>query len=72
MAKTLELTFNGEDGGSVKISVRNPKDSLTPTEIKTAMEQMVQANIFTSSEGDIVGVKSARMIDRTTADIELV
>ena len=35
MAKTLELNFNAE-AGSAKVSVRNPKESLTRTEIKAA------------------------------------
>lgn len=70
MSKTLELNFDGEKG-PVKVSVRNPKDPISPAEIKAAMEKMVQANIFTSSNGDVVGVHSARLVDRTTQDIEL-
>jgi hypothetical protein len=70
MAKTLELNFDGERG-PVKISVRNPKDSLTPTAIKAAMDKMVLANVFASVNGDIVSVKNARLVDRTTQDIEL-
>jgi Protein of unknown function (DUF2922) len=70
MAKTLELTFDGEFG-PVKISIRNPKDSLTPAEIKAAMDKMVLANTFTSTNGSLVGTKSARLVDRTTADIVL-
>jgi hypothetical protein len=70
MAKTLELNFDGEYG-PVKISVRNPKASLTPAEIKAAMDKIVLANVFTSANGGIVSVKNARVIDRTTQDIEL-
>ncbi|KAB2328009.1 DUF2922 domain-containing protein [Cytobacillus depressus] len=70
MAKTLELHFDGERG-LVKVAIRNPKDPLSPAEIKAAMEKMVQANIFTSANGDLVGVKSARLVDRNTQDIEL-
>jgi Protein of unknown function (DUF2922) len=70
MAKTLELNFNGEFG-AVKVSVRNPKDTLTPAEIKAAMDRMVVANIFTSANGSLVSTKNARLLDRITQDIEL-
>lgn len=70
MAKTLELNFDAEVG-SAKISVRNPKENLTPAEIKAAMEKMVQANVFITAKGDLVRAVNARVIDRTTEDIEL-
>lgn len=70
MAKTLELNFGGEFG-PVKISVRNPKDSLTPAEIKAAMNKIVLAKVFTSSNGDIISATSARVVDRTIQDIVL-
>lgn len=71
MAKTLELTFDAEMG-SAKILVRNPKDSLSPAEIKNAMQGMIQSNVFNSSKGKLINVKSARIVDRLTQDIELV
>lgn len=70
MNKTLELNFDAEKG-PVKVSIRNPKNPVSPVEIKTAMEKMVQANIFTTTNGDLVAVKSARLVDRSTQDIEL-
>lgn len=70
MAKTLELNFDAEFGAA-KISVKNPKDSLTPAEIKTAMDAMVQADAFSSAKGSLVKANSARVIDRTTEDIVL-
>lgn len=70
MAKTLEMNFNAEFG-TTKISIKNPKDSLSPTEIKTAMEAMVQSNAFKTTKGDLIGVVDARVVERTTQDIEL-
>ena len=71
MAKTLELNFDGQYG-PVKISIKNPKETLTPAEIKAAMDKMVLANVFTSSNGGLVSAVSARLVDRTTQDIVLV
>jgi hypothetical protein len=70
MAKTLELNFDAEFGAA-KISVKNPKEPLTPAEIKTAMDAMVQSNAFSSAKGSLVKANSARVIDRTTEDIVL-
>jgi len=70
MAKTLELNFNAESG-SAKISVWNPKESLTPAEIKDAMEQLILADVFYSTNGKLVSAKDARIVDRTTQDIVL-
>lgn len=70
MAKTLELHFNAEDGAA-RISVRNPKDSLTPDEIKAAMDIIAQVDVFSSAKGKLVSAESARLVDRTSQDIDL-
>lgn len=69
MAKTLELIFNGEFG-SVKLSVKNPKDSLTPVEIQTVMDQIILANSISGRNGRLVSPNTARVVDHTTQDIE--
>ncbi|MGM9923196.1 MAG: DUF2922 domain-containing protein [Bacillus sp. (in: firmicutes)] len=70
MATTLELNFTAQDGPA-KMSIRNPKDSLTPAEIKAAMQGMTASGVFTSGNGQLVSAKSARLVDRVTQDIEL-
>lgn len=70
MAKTLELVFNATTGPT-KLSIRNPKNGLTPLEIKTAMNELIQANVFTSSKGNFESINSARYVDRSTEDIVL-
>jgi hypothetical protein len=68
--KTLELTFNAEFGPA-RISIRNPKEPIDPSQVKTVMNQLVAANVLKSSNGDLISPKSARVIDRETQDIEL-
>lgn len=70
MAKTLELNFEATFGPA-KISVRNPKESLSPAEIKDAMERMILANVFATGKGNLVSAKNAKVVDRTSQDIEL-
>jgi hypothetical protein len=71
MAKTLELMFDGENG-SVSISVRNPNESLTSAEIKTAMDELIATNTIQGRNGRIVSSKMARLVERTIEDIEFV
>jgi hypothetical protein len=71
MAKTLELNFDAL-AGPAKITIKNPKDSLTPAEIKAAMDEIVVSDAFMTTNGNLISAKGARMIDRTTQDIELV
>lgn len=70
MAKTLELVFNAEMG-EVKITVRNPKESLTPQEIKAAMDDMVASSVFATGKGRLISPKVARFIDRTIEEVQL-
>jgi hypothetical protein len=68
--KTLELTFNAEFG-TARIAIRNPKEPIDSAKVKAAMNQLVVADVFKTSNGDLVSPKSARVIDRETQDIEL-
>jgi hypothetical protein len=68
--KTLELTFNAEFG-TARIAIRNPKEPIDSAKVKAAMNQLVVADVFKTSNGDLVSPKSARVIDRETQDIVL-
>jgi hypothetical protein len=62
MSERLEMTFVNSAGTSSKISVDNPKEDLTLEEVQTGMASIVAANVFTSSGGDLVSAKSARIV----------
>jgi len=63
--QTLQMTFLNQAGGRVTISLDEPKDTLTSTEILAAMDLIIAKNIFSTSGGDLVTKDSARIIDRT-------
>lgn len=71
MAKTLELQFVNEEGKTAKLSIEEPKDSLTPTEISQAMDTILSANVFTSSGGKFVSKKGARIIERQVTEVPI-
>lgn len=65
MDKTLELIFGNQEGRTVRIMVRDPKDELSSEDIKGAMDAIVVQDVFTSSGGSLVETKGARVITRS-------
>lgn len=70
MAEKIELKFENEEGHVVTYSLDDPAE---PDEaaVNEAMDAIVSANVFSSSGGDIVTKKEARIVDRTVTDIPL-
>ena len=71
MAKTLELQFLNTAGKTVKISVDSPVEPVDQIALNAAMDQILAANIFISTDGEFVSKKGARIIDRTVTEIVL-
>lgn len=61
MTKTLEMTFVNQTGNEITLNLRDPKDGLTLAEATTAANSVVTKNIFTTSGGDLVSFKEARI-----------
>ncbi|WP_442596460.1 DUF2922 domain-containing protein [Neobacillus sp. D3-1R] len=72
MAKTLELQFSTELGGTARVSLDNPKEPIDPAAVKLAMNQILSAGVFYSTTGNLVAVKGARVIERNVTDYELI
>jgi hypothetical protein len=72
MAKTLELQFVNQLGKLVKITIDNPKEPINPAAVSAAMDNILMANVFTSSGGDLVEKKGARLVDHNVSDIAIV
>ncbi|UOE96236.1 DUF2922 domain-containing protein [Alkalihalobacillus sp. LMS39] len=71
MNKRLELLFQNESGATVTLSLDNPIYPAEPIAIRTAMEGIIMTNCFTSTGGNIVAIKSARIVDRTVEEVLL-
>lgn len=69
MTKTLEMIFENSAGKNSKISVRDPKEDLSPEEVQNVMDLIVDKNIFNTSGGDIIASRSARIITREVTEI---
>lgn len=65
MAKRLLMVFKTEKGTNSTLTVDEPKDGLTETEVRAVMEEIIAKNIFNTNSGDIIDVKSAEIITTT-------
>lgn len=63
--RRLEMVFNNELGRTSKITLDDVRDEVTQLDVQTAMENIINKNIFDTSGGELVGIESARIV--TTA-----
>ena len=71
--KRLLMTFKTSDDKKVSLSVDNPREDITESEIKDAMDLVVSKNIFAPNGADIVSAVEAKVVvtDTTSYDLEL-
>ncbi len=71
--KKLVMTFKTTDDKKVSLSVDNPREDITESEIKDAMDLVVSKNIFAPNGADIVSAVEAKVVvtDTTAYDLEL-
>ncbi|WP_027724250.1 DUF2922 domain-containing protein [Tuberibacillus calidus] len=71
MAKTIELLFENVEGKTVRFTLDNPVDPIDPAVVNNAMDTILAQNAMTSSGGDLVKKKGARIVERNVTDIPL-
>ena len=71
--KRLLMTFKTTDDKKVSLSVDNPREDITESKIKDAMDLVVSKNIFAPNGADIVSAVEAKVVvtDTTSYDLEL-
>ena len=60
--KKLIMSFLTSDDRKVSLSVDNPREDITETEIKSAMDLVVEKNIFAPNGGNIVATVEAKVV----------
>lgn len=66
---TLQMIFQNENNTRTTISVVEPKDDLTSTEVEEAMEEIITQNIINSAGGELVQVVGARLVTRQVVEL---
>lgn len=64
MSKVLELVFKDTAGKTKTFSINDPRDNVTKAEAETAMQNIITANAFATTEGDLATIFETRT--RTT------
>ena len=70
--KKLVMVFKNSVGKNVSISIDDPKDNITDTEIKTTMELIVEKNIFKKNDYAFVEAVEAKIVTTDTTEYDLV
>ncbi|WP_111643883.1 DUF2922 domain-containing protein [Paranoxybacillus vitaminiphilus] len=71
MEKTLELQFFNQEGKIVRLFIENPIEPINEAAISAAMDAIITANVFTSSGGDLVAKKGARLLASEVTELVL-
>ena len=71
MERVLELKFTLSNEKTMTLTIPNPKDNLTDEQITAAMQAIVTANVFDREGSYIVGIHSARIVDRDVIEFNV-
>lgn len=69
--RRLEMVFKNQKDKTSRLSIDNPREDITESDIRTAMENIVATNIFETADGDLVSVVSARIVSTDVEEFEL-
>ncbi len=64
--KTLRMVFGTSDNDTMSISLKYPKDGLTPAEVQAAMQSIIDNSIFVD---DINSILSAEINENTVTEL---
>jgi len=69
MAKTLQLNFTTSGGKKMMLTVDEPRVDLTPQIVGDAMQEIIQSGAFEIDEFPLEIANSARIVERTVAEL---
>ncbi|MGO4889566.1 DUF2922 domain-containing protein [Anaerobacillus sp. MEB173] len=71
MNKRIELIFENQQGKNVTIALDDPIEPVNPAAVKLAMDTVIAQNAFTSSGGELIAKKQARIVGRSVEEIDI-
>ncbi|NLY53071.1 MAG: DUF2922 domain-containing protein [Firmicutes bacterium] len=63
------MVFTNAKGGKVTISLPDPLPDLTEAEVQSAMQAIIDKDIFRTSGGSLVGIAAARIVSQHTTEL---
>ena len=71
VTRKLVMTFKTDHDRNVSISVDNPKSNLQESAIKTAMQTIIDQNIFAPAGEQLVSLVEAKIVVTNTDEYEI-
>lgn len=71
MSKTLIMNFLTAEGKKTSIRFKDVKEAVTPAEVSTVMDTIVEKNIFITANGELKVKDSAQIVDTTTEELAI-
>lgn len=65
----VKMSFINASGKTANIQLRYPKADLTTLELETAMDLILDKNIFTSTGGDLVSITDGGIVENSFTDL---
>ena len=72
ITKKLLMTFKTDEDKNVSISIEDPKDNLTESEILEAMNLIIAKDVFTPNGEALVEKVGAKVVETETQEYDLV
>ena len=72
VTKKLLMTFKTDEDKNVSISVEDPKDNLTESQILEAMNVIIANNVFAPNGEALVEKVGAKVVETETQEYDLV
>lgn len=69
MAKTLQLSFTTAQGKQTSLTVDDPKEGLTSSEVEVAMELIISSGVFEVDGSPLETAKGARIVERNVTEL---
>ena len=70
MAEAIELPFTNHLGKVSKLAVDKPKEPIDQVAVKLVMEQIIAANVFGGTGGDLVAAAEARLFEHNVTNLK--
>lgn len=67
--KVLRLSFETSLGGTMTLTLNDPKEGITSAEIEAVMDQIIAKDIFSTTAGNLVAKKDIKVVETITDDL---
>lgn len=71
MKKTLYMYFKTSGDRTVSMAIDNARDDLTALEVKSAMNDIVMADVIETDSGKIMSAHSAKIVEQSVTALEI-